>query len=300
MKKEQKLIEDAKLLYKLYEQLTALGFKHKDLAKAIGLYPSAFSALFNKIIKPIIILDQESANQTDLIQQIFTPVNNVSETKTRRRFPMYIERFQRLKTESSGSVKEKMNDYIAHLVAGTPAEIMNKLEGIYHCYYLSSFGYKIKREPLMIKRSMLSDGYEIRKGNKAGPSRYEGFGYISNSHLFTIQLKELETLIPDNFLAHFHLPPSYSKTMKLLKGIAVSMSNGYLPISRKIILNKVDDHSPVHNFEKEATIFFEKEEATDNPIVQYLRNAEHLLEYTAVPRPVYDENDLIREVLTPK
>lgn len=289
------LIQQAKEAYALYWELVMSDFKNKELAKLLNLHSSAFSSLFNKVLKPLSKLPEEEPGLTAMIHQLFDTVNNVSETKTRQRLPGYIELLKNTKIESKGNSTEKLKHYIENLIDYSPQKIMQRLEGIYHCYYLSSFGYKIKREPLMISYSPLNESYVVRKGNNLSHAKYQGFGYISNNHIFTIQIKEADTMTPDNFLAHFHLPPSYSIALNLLKGIAVSMSNSYLPISRKVILYKIADQPKIDLFNKESTQFYESHQAVDNDIINYLRRSKHLMEYLPVTHPIYTAEDLIKE-----
>lgn len=291
------LVDQSAELWKLYEELINNGFKNKKLAKLLMLYPSAFSSLFNRVIKPLRTLDKNDKNLSKKVKNLFLLVNNVSETKTRQRLSWYIKILQEFKIEASGTSGEQLGLYINNLVDVSPKEVMKKMEGIYQCYYLSSFGYKIKREPLMVSYNPLNELYSVKKGNELSHACYEGFGYISNNHIFTIQIKELETLIPDNFIAHFHLPPSYSVALNLLKGISISMSNAYLPISRKIILRRISSQLDLKTFNTERTIFFEDDADKENDIVRYLKGAKNLLEYLPIPHPMYDTEDLNKEAI---
>lgn len=294
-KKDQVLIQKAKEIHTLYLELNRNGYRNKDLAKVLNIYPSAFSVLFNKIIKALTSLSEYDTDVSKKVQQLFSSFNNVSEVKTRQRISDYIEKLKEVKIQSSGTSGEKLKRFIENLIDDSPREVMARLEGIYHCYYLSSFGYKIKREPLMISYSPINESYLIRKGNDMGPAKYLGFGYLSNNHIFTIQIKELDTLVPDNYLAHFHLPPSYSVTMNLMKGISVSMSNAYLPISRKVILHKYSNETRMEVFNKQETFFFKDESMVDNSIVQYLQKSADYIEYLPIPQPSYDVDDLAKE-----
>lgn len=295
----QILIEEAKEILALYDKLIADGFKNKELAKTLGVYPSAFSSLINKVVKPLTQLKNNDVSLAEKVEFLFRQVNNISEIKTRQRLSGYIQKLQELGAPKSESVGEEdhkaAKHFIETLVNNSPMEVMKVLQGVYYCYYLSSFGYRIKREPLLISHSSASTSYIVKKGNNQSPARYQGFGYISNNHIFTIQIKELETLISDNFTAHFHLPPSYATTMNMLKGVSLSMSNGYLPISRKIILHRVSDKADLKLFNALKTIFYEEENSTTNTIVKYLQRTKMLIEYLPIPHPDYDVADLKKE-----
>ena len=148
-----------------------------------------------------------------------------------------------------------------------------------------------------INYSVKHQGYIVQKGNQNSHATYQGMGYVANQHIFTIHLKEIGTLIPDNFIAHFHLPPPYEKSFQILKGISISMSNSYLPISRKMILHRIPKEEANH-YEQETTHFFEDGEeilTKDQPIIQYLRQSTNHLEYIPIPHPNYDIDDLRKE-----
>ena len=203
----------------------------------------------------------------------------------------YIDRLQILKTnpqQISGAKNKAKKEEV-------PQDIMKMLEGIYACYYLSTFGYRIKKEPFLIMRKAFDDNYLIRKGNKVGPSRYEGLGYVPNDHILSIQLQECDTLIRDNFVAHFQLPPFYSSAMDMLKGFSISMSNSFLPISRKVILQRVSKDIDEEFYDAIETKFYEEGEADNNPIINYLRSNPCYMEYVPIPHPTYKQEDLASE-----
>ena len=187
-----------------------------------------------------------------------------------------------------------MKYYIEDLITDSPPEIMKDLEGIYYCYYLSSFGYRIKKEPLLISYDAINHSYMVRKGNDQSFARYYGLGYVSNHHTFSIQIKEVDTLISDHFIAHFHLPPFYANNLNMLKGISISMSNSYLPISRKVILHRCSNTVQLERYNDMETFFYE-EGASEDMIVNYLQASKSFMEYIPIPHPEYDIEDLNKE-----
>ncbi|MEM1319204.1 MAG: hypothetical protein AAGG75_03050 [Bacteroidota bacterium] len=289
------LFEWSQELVSLHKELLDKGLKNKEIAKVLGIYPSAYSSLINKVLQPLLQLDIQQKDAANTIRHLFEQVNNISETRTRKRLPQYIEKLEALRVELNHVPQTDLNHYIKQLILSSPPEIMKHLQGVFDCYYLSSFGYRIKREPFLIQYSNRRQQYIIRKGNERSLAQYQGFGYLSNHQTFTIQMQEMDTLIPDNFIAHFHLPPSYTTTMNMLKGISVSMSNSYLPISRKVILHRLSPATTLKDFHQLETQFFEENEEPDNTILNYLRASTSFMEYVPIPHPEYDVEDLVTE-----
>lgn len=288
-------VDQAARLIQLLHFLKEAGIKHKEIASTLDMYPSAFSALINNALEPIVREAQGDGITEERIKAIFDQVNNVSEVKTRRRVQEYLQRLETLKLQLFEEGEKKPLNYIDELVTNSPGETLRLLEGVYHSYYISSFGYRVKREPFLIRYDARQKTYSVRKGNQQSPAWYEGFGYMSNNHLFTIQIAEKNTLSIDNFLAHFHLPPLYAQTMEMLKGISISMSNSNLPIARKIILHRVNNYRSMADFNALETVFFGEQEGEEDPIVQYLRGQTSFIEYLPIPYPDYALQDLVKE-----
>lgn len=284
------LASKSKLLDTLHKELTSKGIKQKEIARRIGLYPSAYSALINKVLPKLMQLPV-SQGHTEIVREIFAGVNNISESRLRQSIDQYIEAL-RLMNEEKVDTIHKDESFIDQLVSESPINILQKLQGVYFCYYLSSFGYRIKKEPLRLYYSSSRERLEVMKGNRLSPAMYQGLAYTSNSRLLTIQLQEKKTLIPDQFICHLHLPPNYTDSLSMLKGISISMSNAGLPISRKLILHKVNDDKLIKEYHQIETRFYTAEDSTDNPIVSYLRQESNYMEYIPIPRPSYDLNDL--------
>ncbi|NRB50033.1 MAG: hypothetical protein HRU41_20320 [Saprospiraceae bacterium] len=288
-------IDQARRMLQLTRFLKEAGIKNKEIAHALDMYPSAFSALINNVLSELVQNGQQGPLTEQEIKAVFHQVNNVSELKTRRRIQEYLQKLETLKLQLFEVREHKPLKYIDNLINGSPGEILRLLEGVYHCYYISSFGYRVKREPFLIYYDARQQTYRVRKGNKKSPAWYEGFGYMSNNHLFTIQIAEKNTLAIDNFMAHFHLPPLYAETMEMLKGISISMSNSNLPIARKMLLHRVGNFSSLDDFNQLETVFFKKEEGNENEIVRYLREQVSFIEYLPIPYPDYAPQDLVKE-----
>ncbi|MBX2875123.1 MAG: hypothetical protein KTR30_23570 [Saprospiraceae bacterium] len=288
-------ISQAIRMLELTRFLKEAGIKNKEIAHSLDMYPSAFSALMNNVLNELVKQNQKGQLTEEDIKIIFDQVNNVSELKTRRRIQDYIQQLETLKMQLFDVAERKPLNYIDNLVNNSPGEILRLLEGVYHCYYISSFGYRVKREPFLIYYDARHRTYRVRKGNKKSPACYEGFGYMSNNHLFTIQIAEKNTLSIDNFMAHFHLPPLYAETMEMLKGISISMSNSNLPIARKMLLHRVGNFSSLDDFNQLETVFFKATEGNDIEIVKYLRSQTSFIEYLPIPYPDYAPQDLVKE-----
>ncbi|WP_276481440.1 hypothetical protein [Paraflavitalea pollutisoli] len=290
-------VKDMIALQEVYDQLQTRGYKNKDLAAHLEMFPSAFSTLINKVVKPIVKRSKESSVNEQFLTDLFTQVSNISEVKLKRRLSDYLKVLEGLLKQGSDHQQAPQSNFIEELIRSTPYDTLKVLEGMYDCYYLSTFGYRIKKEPFLLKFNAKENRYQVFKGNERGPARYSGFAYVSNPQLLTMQLTEAGTMLTDHFMAHFILPPTYSTTVNLLKGIAVSISNALLPASRKIILEKISDKTDLTTFNEQPTVFFEKEQGDDNPIVAYLRSHVSVLEYIPIPHPNYDRNDLKKEEL---
>lgn len=288
-------IDQAIRMIALTRFMKETGMKNKEIATALEMYPSAFSALINNVLQPIVQAAQERSLLEEEISSIFTRVNNVSELKTRRRIQQYVDKLEELKLQLFEGREKKPVNYVDALIKSSPGETLKPVEGVYHCYYISSFGYRVKREPFLIHYDARQETYRIRKGNRKSPAWYEGFGYMSNNRLFTIQIAEKNTLSIDNFIAHFQLPPLYAQTMEILKGISISMSNSNLPIARKMILHRLDNYTSLEAFNQLETLFFHENEDHSNPIIQYLRTQTSFIEYLPIPYPDYAPSDLVKE-----
>jgi hypothetical protein len=292
-----RFVKDILRLQEVYDELQTKGFKNKDLAAHLGMFPSAFSTLINKVVKPIAKNSREHSTDEKFLPGIFAQASNVSEVKLKRRLADYIEVMENLLTQDIDNQPQVQSNFVEGLIKATPYDTLKVLEGIYDCYYLSTFGYRIKKEPFLFRFNSKENRYQVFKGNDLGPARYSGFAYVSNPQLLTMQLSEVGTMLTDHFMVHFILPPTYSTTVSLLKGIAVSISNALLPTSRKIILEKISGKTDLETFNAQATVFFEKDNGNDHPIVAYLRSHVCAMEYIPIPHPDYDRNDLKKEEL---
>lgn len=291
MLQEKKLIEQSRRIIQVYEDLLNMGMSNKDISSVLGMYPSAFSNFINRVLKKIVHLDEKAGNNNHKIQDIFEQVNNISELKTRQRMGKYLERLEILRTNPHQGLSAKEKRSTEH----SQMDIYKMLEGTYYCYYLSTFGYKIKKEPFLIQKNPQEQSYLIKKGNQLGTSSYEGLGFILKSHIFSVQLSEIDGLIQDSFIVQFQLPPFYTSSMNLFKGISLSLSNSFLPISRKLILHRYSSEVDEDQFNTIETVFFDKEDTTKDDIVRYLRKEISYLEYVPIPHPNYDLSDLAAE-----
>ena len=282
----------------LVESLQEKGVKKKEMAKELDIQPSAFSGLVNKVLKP---MKEADIFERAHISRLFEAQNNLSERKTRQKMNGYLSTLSRFEVElAEAPAHSDDRHFVDELLSSSPREIMNRLVGLYECYYVSSFGYRVKCEPFLIRPIRGRQAYAASKGNKNGPASYKGLVYITNTHLLTTQMLETGTISRDHFIAHFILPPTYDVSMRIIKGITVSMSNGYLPIGRKIILKKILDEYNLKAFEEMPTYFINREEMEEGSIAEYLYQSESLIEYYPIPRPNFDEGDLNAELAIQK
>jgi len=289
--KDQNFVKEAKIFLGLLDSLVARGFKKKDIAEELQVFPSAFSSLVNRVLKKIVNLHPPIEKHQ--ISSIFLSVNNVSELNIRRNLNIYNQQLQTL-LEKSTTNKYTDNTaphaFFEDLLTDPPGFLWNHLEGIYHCYYLSTFGYQMKCEPFMMKKT--GAHLTVFKGNDSSPAKYKGLAYLSNHQLLTIHLQEENAVSKDHFIIHFQLPPSYNQTLKMLRGISLSMANSFQPLARKIVIKKRYESPTTRNFQEMPTRFYEPTEAEDHPIISYLRHGTHILELLSIPHPSYKEQDL--------
>lgn len=281
------LIQKSEVLLTRHRQLRESGWKQKEIAARIGLRPSAYSNLVNKVLPRLVSETQPSPKH---FTTTFKTVNNLSEITFRKDIDKYLAGLQEL--TNAAKKASQSNNFITDLQRETPCQLLKKLAGTYHCYYISSFGYRIKREPFKIYHNESGNGLHGLKGNILSSSRYEGFAYMSNPQILTFHLQEQDVLIPDHFIIHFSLPPLYDSSINMLRGISTSMSNGYQPISRQIILQKIPDEFNVTPFLEMTTEFYERTDDYAHPILNYLSKSKGYLELVSTPRPSYNVEDL--------
>lgn len=280
----------------LVEGLQKDGLKQKEIAQHVGLHASALSSLVKGIFPSILAYGEKARDLPQHISTIFDRYNNVSERRIRQQIEDYNHRLQQVVEEVQVQGVQTLRPFVGELVQESPGEVLSKLQGIYECYYVSSFGYRVKCEPFMMVRKKGETHLTAQKGNQRGPAAYAGFVYISNNHVLTIQLQEAETINKDHFMIHFILPPAYQGSLDLLRGIAVSISNAYFPIARKIILRRVQTHTDRQYYEQMETRFYEEGQGEEDPIIAYLRAGHSLMEYIPIPHPTFDDADLSKEL----
>ena len=112
-----------------------------DIAKALDLHASSFSTLINKVFRPLTQINSQSKGADAAIQSLFAAVNNLSEVRVRRKLEGYLQRMAELEEEVRfNGDADDAPVYVNQLIVDTPHEILRMLEGVYECYYLSSFG----------------------------------------------------------------------------------------------------------------------------------------------------------------
>ena len=279
----------------LTEELIAQGVRKKQIAQYLQMYPSVLSVLMKPIFPEIAIMTPESDDLEARISQVFAQANNISEKRIRHDIRQYITQLEILKAGDASSVDG--STYITQLIRNSPQDILGKLVGIYECYYISSFGYKVKKEPFLIRPDKTGHGFVAQKGNRLGPAALEGFAYLTNAHILTMQMLERETILQDHFMAHFIMPPSYTVSLNLLKGMAVSVTNSYMPIGRRVVLKKIATTIDMRFYESIETTFYDLPNApAPDEISRYLSDTSSLIEFLPVPRPAFDESDLKKEI----
>lgn len=282
-------------LYQLHLDLKARSYKSRELAKELEFYPSAYSVFVNKILKPI--HDINSLNEKESIddKRLFERTPNLSYRKIIQNLANYIAIFKDLANDLENKLEKSEENFINDLIAKTPMESLQVFEGIYDCYYLSSFGYRMKCEPFMIKYDRKKGCFLARKGNRTSMTSYLGIAYISNSQILTVQLQERGTFTPDHFIINLHIPITYSQTIDIVQGIAVSLANNKMPIARRVILERKELPITMEAYSSCKSTFYEDNNTSNNEIVRHLSNIPNMIDFVNIPYPTYTIKDLNKE-----
>lgn len=281
-----------------YEELRALGVTNKEIANHLKLYPSAFSTLINKVLIPLSKLELKERSESN-ITQAFDSINNLSKSKVMSSISEYCYSLNEMLKKvlySRSNDPSSNGSLLDNLIKNSDMFQLKRLEGIYDCYYISSYNFLVKREPLAIYYNDDDNCFLVRKGNELSQSSYSGICYLNNPLLVSIHLIENSSTSTDNFMAHFQMPHSAVVNFDLLKGVSISMANSYLPIARKIIISRISNKYNPEDYELLTTTFYEKQHSNSHdPIVSYLYNHISVLEYIPVPQPTYSSKDLTIE-----
>ena len=281
----------------LDQALHERGLRKKDLASALDLYPSAYSALTNLVFKEIIsIRPMEDGKNREGIRKAFSKANNVSEKRVRREIAGYINTLEKLHRETKRQTAPAIHSFTERLIQQSPRKVLRALTGVYDCYFISSTQYEVKREPLHIHLNHKGQ-FVVQKGNALSSSIFKGPVFLSNPYLLTFQLQELGVVHADHFFVHFRLTASSPLKIRLLKGLAVSMSNANFPISSKLILEKRKGQISEEEFNQLETRFFPPgSKSYPSEIISYLYHVPSMIEYLPVPHPTFDKFDLHKEL----
>lgn len=273
-------------------RLNTLGYSQKRIADELHIFPSVLSVIVNKIANDIEKSSKKKPISDRQVKQIFDGINNVSYNKLKSRIDAYLEILYNLSNDPNHTQEDV---YFKDLYRDTPYDKMSNICGIYNCYYISSFSYGVKKEPLFIGYGDNRQKLIVQKGNDLGPTKLKGILYTTNNQTLTIQLKEENTIVRDQFIGHFILPPAYDNTFKILKGIAISVANTYLPIGRKVILKKVNNSRNLSDINTMETVFHNTENEINPEILDYLTSHKSYIDYYHIPKPQFDEKDLNAE-----
>ncbi|MEL6651416.1 MAG: hypothetical protein AAFQ87_11485, partial [Bacteroidota bacterium] len=145
----QKLMVQARQFVSLSERLHQKGMTKKEIAQHLGLYPSAYSSLSNIVFKRLLQSEEEDG---EAVSRAFSAVNNVSEKRIRREIHGYLAKLERLDQFSPHNAPFSPPAFYTQKLEAQAQQKLTQLVGTYHCYYISTFGYQVKREPLLISQ----------------------------------------------------------------------------------------------------------------------------------------------------
>lgn len=271
-------------------RLHANGMKYKEIASTVGIYPSVLSEILNKLIPQI---DQ---NPSIDIREAFADIRIISFKTLHQKIDLLVTKIESIDIEAHHVDQHLLQAMSKQFMESTQPSTMSYIQGIYDCYYVSSNGYRVKREPLMIRCKPNLSYALVSKGNILSDSLYEGEVYCSNSQLLTMQLLEKKGLTVDHFIAHILLPPSFSIPCQMLKGMSISLSNSVTPIARKVVLDRITKRVNIDDYNALETTYFDIND-DHNPIVRYLYDMTSILEYMPVPQSKHSTDDLEKEKL---
>ena len=179
----------------------------------------------------------------------------------------------------------------------TSYESMSKsFTGLFECYTHSAYAPEIKKEPFLIRNNSYRKTIEVRKGNQLTEHSFEGFMFLGGSHLMSIHLIDSKENIQETGLIHLTMP--FTRSFTILQGIYLNLSVAKMPVARRIVLRKVGSECSIDEFNEIPTCYYEtgiESSEMSQEIMNYLSNANDIVQCMQLPYPTFEEKDLSSE-----
>lgn len=274
------------------------GIKKKELANYLEIPAPVFSSLSKTIVPKIIEIEPDlpAEKQEEELNQVFSMVNNLSQSKIISKMEIFIKKLEELNARDVNSPER--TSYFSGLRKQAEYSfdrIKKYYEGVYAMYYLSSDKYCIKKDSFMIRCNSVDKIAEVYKGNNHSSVRYNGIGIVNNSHTLNIQMIEMDDKPEEFLMIHLSLP--FARELNYLRGIFSCINFARQPIARKTVVVKTDQNPDHLIYEDILPEFYpEKGDLKIPEIEQYLLSEKSYIECRSVSGPDFTLHDLVKEL----
>ncbi|MEQ6120312.1 hypothetical protein [Reichenbachiella sp. MALMAid0571] len=289
--------EQANEFLNLINKLRFKGHKMNEIAAILQLHSPVLSSMY-KTVFPAIINPKPSLNTEEaILEAAFDLVNNLSKDKTTRKLQGYINILKSIPEEKGviESGKDIFSPY-KNAIAASYESMCKSFTGLFECYTHSANSPEIKKEPFLIRNNSYKKTIEVRKGNQMTEHSFEGFMFLGGSHFISIHLIDSKESIQETGLIHLTLP--FTRSFVILQGIYMNLSIAKMPVARRIVLRKVGEECSIDEFNEIPTHYYQT--SMDSPgisreIMDYLSNANDIVQCMQLPYPTFQEKDLSSE-----
>ncbi len=292
------VVKEAVTFLELTQKLKGIGFRKKDIASHLEMHAPVFSSLVQTVFPNIasIDLNKDESFQEREINEAFSMVNNLSQSKTISKLEFYNTRLKELVSDKIKPTESL--SYFAKLrfhAEGSFDYIKQYFEGVYYMYYVSTDNYNIKREAFIIKANSVDKYFECIKGNQHSRIRYNGICLVVSMHTLSLHLVE-ENEQPEEFLM-MNLTIPFIRKMGYLRGIFNTLNYSRQPIARKMIIHQITGEVDEDLYNNLEVNFYDDPQSMDYPeIGEYLYSDCAKTECYGLLKPKFDLSDLVQEV----
>jgi predicted transcriptional regulator len=290
-----KIIEQASEFLKLVTHLRKEGYKMHEIAHILELHPPVLSGLCKTVI-PAMITPKKQGSSEELINAAFDLVNNISKEKTIKNLPRFISSLKNVSSETVINDNPPFYEPYKKTIANSFDVMSSHFVGLYDCFTISSNSNMLKHEPLRVSVNSLRKYVEVTKGNQYSHYTFEGFMMLCGSHMISIQLVDSRDDVQETGLIQLIQP--FTRKFKLLRGIYLTLGFSRAPIARRIVLSKVKSECTQQEFDEIPTHYYNLDECPpeiSKEIIDYVSDANDIVECVSLPHPTFDVMDLVRE-----
>ncbi len=280
----------------LVKGLKDSGHKMHEISTILGLHPPVLSSLYKTVLPAIVRPNMESLPEDKVIDKAFGLVNNVSKDKTLRNLSTYISTLKSIFEEKNNSQNLQFYDPYKKAIANSYLSMCSNFLGLYDCFTHSSNSNTIKHEPLLISNNGIRKFVEVNKGNNFSQFPMEGFMFLCGSHMITMHLFDAKDDIQEAGMIQLIQP--FMRDFKLLRGIYLSLGFSRTPIARRIVLSKIKTQCSREEYNEIPTKYYQKDDYPSDisrEIVDYISDQSDIIECFALPHPVFEVQDLVKE-----